>query len=178
MEISESEKQMIKKTIFPWYEKVDTVLNNLYNKILEQVKAEICIHSGYELNNTENEKLKNLIIKYGAKEVIESVFICIEQYVDVEDDESFGKIVDYVGRICFTRSKNKYGGMYGSVNYIVKIAKNRFSYVNERVLKNILFKHMTIDNMEEIKTITANSNNWTDLKQKLCDELNIDLEKF
>jgi hypothetical protein len=178
MEILESEKEELKKYAFPWYEQADKALNILYNKIIEQVEAQICMRLGYEFSSKEKETVKQLIFKYGAREVIESVFICLEQYIDVEDDESFEKIVDYVGRICFTRSKNKYGGMYGTVNYIVKIAKNRFSYVNERVLKNILFKHMTIDNMEEIKNITANSNNWTDLKQKLCEELNIDLEKF
>lgn len=179
MEISEIEKEKIKETVFPWFEHMDTALNKAYKTIIEEINKEITIYAGLELTENEKEKLKQHITKYGAREVVESVFISIEQYYDPERcDETFEKTVDYIGRICFTRSKNKYGGVYGMVNYIVKIAKNNLAYVNEKLLKSILFKYMTIDNMDKIKSIVASSMSWTSLKRRLCDELDIDLEKF
>lgn len=178
MELSESEKEQIKKNVFPWFEHADIVLNDIYNDLANRIEEKFLSYTGVGFDDEYKITLKQLIIKYGAREVIESMFISLEQYFDISDSESADKVIDYIGRICFTRSKNKYGGLYGCINYIVKIAKNNLSYVNEKLLKKILIKHMTFENMEVIKNIVLDSMNWTSMKEKLCQELNINLEKF
>lgn len=179
MEILEDDKQIIREHVFVKFEKADKFVNKLKTDLAQEVSDQILSFTGYKPTKEEMSKITSLMTKYGFKEVIESVFIAIEQYCDPDNlQETIEKMCDYIGRICYTRAANKYGGIYGYVNYILKIAKNNFSYVNEKLLKKILYKHLTIDNMEEIKAIVVDSMNWTDLKQKLCIKLNIDLEKF
>lgn len=176
METQSEEKIMSKEELLPKFGGMDKTLENIYAVLVAEIDKQIKLYTTHTLSQLAKENIKQHIIKYGAREVLESVFISIEQYYDPgNSEESFTKMVDYIGKICFTRHMDKHGGMISSVNYILKIAKNRFNVFDEKYLKNILFKYMTIENMEDIKNIVAFSDSWGDLQQALCNKLNIEL---
>lgn len=184
MDYSELEYQDSEEFFISWFEKRGAELNEIFDDMLDFMENRMGVVTGISFDESKKKKIKQLILRYGAKEVAESMFISIDQYfrpgeTDEQWEESLEKTFDYIGRICFTRSQSyKCGGLWGPVNYILKIAKNNMSYVNEKLIKKFLFKYMTLDNMEEIKNIVANSKNWTKLKQRLRLELGIDLDRF
>ena len=59
------------------------------------------------------------------------------------------------------------------VNYIVKIAKNRLSYLNSYKLKDFLCDYMSFDEVEDIKDIVKSSRNWTDLRESLYEYFDV-----
>ena len=91
----------------------------------------------------------------------------MDRYYD-GDDESTTKAFNYIERICYSREKEKNNPYLYYINYIKKICRTNFSYVDE----NKLFKWLTQlihseSDFQEIKGIVIDCANWTQLKRRI-----------
>lgn len=110
---------------------------------------------------------KGLINKFGFEEVYESSKISMDRYYD-GDEGSTTKAFNYIERICYSREKEKNNPYLYYINYIKKICRTNFSYVDE----NKLFKWLTQlihseSDFQEIKGIVIDCANWTQLKRRI-----------
>lgn len=110
---------------------------------------------------------KGLINKFGFEEVYESSKISMDRYYD-SDEGSTTKAFNYIERICYSREKEKNNPYLYYINYIKKICRTNFSYVDE----NKLFKWLTQlihseSDFQEIKGIVIDCANWTQLKRRI-----------
>jgi len=108
----------------------------------------------------EKDAIRRELKKYGFDEVYQAAEISLNQYYDEDDVDSWSKAIAYVGRICHTRAEQKENPLLKDVNYLVKAAKNKFGYVDERKFRWYLNKYMTDDDIEEIKCLIWQSRSW------------------
>lgn len=113
------------------------------------------------------ENCKKLIKKYGFEEVYESTIISFKNYYLKGDEESIKKCFNYISRICITRSKQKNNPNLYRINYLIKIAKNNFRYVNEIKLKRFLNYYFKEEDFENLKNIFCSVYNWSELEEEL-----------
>ena len=147
-----------------WRMELLNLHNEEANKIIEIINAEI--GTNFSLTKTGIEKMKSYIEKYGFNEVLECSLISFKQY---DSEVAFNKIVPIIKN----RARQKDDPNIKEIYYIRGIARNRFSYFDDKrgflIIKKLY--DMGVD-LEEIKEITLNAENWTQWNRELNEYLN------
>ena len=65
------------------------------------------------------------------------------------------------------REKQRKNPNLYKINYLIKIAKNRLSYINEAKLRKLLEKNYTENDFEILKSIFCDTKSWTELYNDL-----------
>lgn len=141
---------------------------------VEMLYASSCSGAGF--NMEERKTISKLIERYGFIEVYDCTKISAETYYDPQNPGSDLVVFNYISRICYNRKMQSEIPVLKDVNYIVKIVKNRLAYSNPYRLKEFLCRHMSVDDIENVKEIATESRNWTDLKSRLCEYFNAEGE--
>lgn len=145
-------------------------LRELKSAELDAVSDYWSKHTGYSLTDFGKNKLKKWLKKFGQKEVLEGMDICIEQYCSYEEDEitkdSIDKAFDYIPRVLGVRRVEKDKPWIRDLYYVRGILRNRLSYVNEamcmKLLEDACNAGATIESIREFaKTVP----NWTKFRE-------------
>lgn len=150
------------KMMVEWREELELFEEEQARKIEYIFKKE----TGHKFLENGIVKIKKLIKKFGFDEVYLSTKISLEQYYDFTD-KTPEIVFDYIPKICQTRKSQKENPMLYNINYLVKIAENKFYYCNKIKLKKYLLKYMEQDDFDYLKMIFTNVRNWTELKEEL-----------
>lgn len=161
-------KQLNKKReqlqmMIQWKKELENFENEQVS-IIESIFSEKCCVSFAPI---AKKSILKLIKKYGFELVYDSSKISIETYYTEPTKENAGIAFKYIERICFNKKKQEENPILKDINYLVKIAKNRYSYLRVRDLKSFLFKHMEQEDIEDIKSIIKECKSWTSLKESL-----------
>lgn len=132
---------------------------------IENMFCSFC--GGGSFTESGRKTISNLIKKYGFIEVYDCTRIALENYYDFNDPKTSFKAFEYISRICYNRKTQSEVPILKSVNYLVKMAKNRFRYVNDHLMRAFLCDFMSEDDFEKLKVCIKLSRNWTDLKNRL-----------
>lgn len=143
-------------------------LEELDNKMIDEIEDLLSI-TKKSFSEYGRQNCLKLIQKYGFDEVYKSTKISIQQYYVEDDEDSIIKTVNYISRICAVRQKQKENPKIYKINYLCKIAKNRFYYFNEIKIKKFLNDNLEDDDYDYIKELFCICNNWTELKEYLFD---------
>ena len=160
-ELSKRKEQL--EMLVEWKKGLEKLEDEMLDKIEEVLQV-----TGYVFSEQGKRNFKNLIKKYGFEEVYESTKLSLEQYYIPEDEASIDKTFDYVGRICTVRKRQKENPNLYDINYLCKIARNRFNYFNDFEIKQTLNRYYEKADFEEVKNIFCTSRN----KIQLIDNLN------
>lgn len=131
------------------------------------------IVTGYHLNKNGEAELKRLINKFGVHEVLESMKIAAETYLELKENEftkdSVEKAWKKVGGVCSCRQKG-YDPKFTQIYYVRGILRNRV-YVNEKYIIPLLKKAYEVGVcMDSITNLAKNCKNWTEFKIWVEDE--------
>lgn len=142
-------------------------LENFEYEQVEEIEKLFYNNTNINFSDYGKQSCKLYIKRYGFEEVYESTKISIEQYYDIEDNNSASKVFDYIPRICAVRKKQKENPKSAKINYLVKIAKNRLYYVNEKYMKSILYKNYEENDFDYLKEMFCTARNYTTLRDEL-----------
>lgn len=156
------------------YDEYEKKLDEIYNSIVNDLNYTFCDLTGHLLDENNLKCVKNWVKQFGAKEVFISINISFEQYFD-GNSKSIDRVIEYIPKICQVRKYSYDGNIFGTINYLVKIAKNNYRYVNEKELKKILRENMSFEDSPKIKDVVIKSKNWTELKSRLSEYFNIEI---
>lgn len=136
--------------------------------------TEIWYQLTYPIEYINYAGLKKLIKKYGVQEVIESMKIAAEQYLDIDDDliiDNVWHAWGYVGKICNIRRQNNNKPYLRDILYIRGILRNRFEDCEERAALELLDK--AANNGCEIDCLKSHSK-----RVKSWEEWKTDIDRF
>lgn len=167
-ELNEKREQI--EMMLEWRNELLNFDNEQIDKI-EELFSSYC--TGRTFTESGRKTISKLIKKYGFIEVYDCTRISAETYYDTEDPETASDVFNYISRICYNRKIQNEIPVLKDVNYIVKIAKNRLSYLNSYKLKDFLCDYMSFDEVEDIKDIVKSSRNWTDLRESLYEYFDV-----
>lgn len=108
-ELVQSEIKTIKllekkrKLLAEWEKEFDVLLNEQSKQISLLLERK----TGVSFNERGLKNTKIKIIDFGFSEVYISTNISIDQYYNEDNKDSLGKVLDYIGRICNTRKRQK-----------------------------------------------------------------------
>lgn len=142
-------------------------LENFENEQVEKIEKLLIEKTGFGFSDYGKQECKKQIKEFGFEEVYESTIISINQYYDENDLESTTKVFDYIAKICTTRRRQKNNPLEYKINYLCKIAKNRFNYFDNVRTRFFLKKHFELNDFENLKEIFRVSRNWTELCNNL-----------
>lgn len=165
-----NEKREQIEMMLEWRNELLNFDNEQIDKI-EELFSSYC--TGRTFTESGRKTISKLIKKYGFIEVYDCTRISAETYYDTEDPETASDVFNYISRICYNRKMQNEIPVLKDVNYIVKIAKNRLSYLNSYKLKDFLCDYMSFDEVEDIKDIVKSSRNWTDLRESLYEYFDV-----
>ena len=165
-----NEKREQIEMMLEWRNELLNFDNEQIDKI-EELFSSYC--TGRTFTESGRKTISKLIKKYGFIEVYDCTRISAETYCDTENPETASKVFNYISRICYNRKMQNEIPVLKDVNYIVKIAKNRLSYLNSYNLKDFLCDYMSFDEVEDIKDIVKSSRNWTDLRESLYEYFDV-----
>ena len=122
--------------------------------------------SPFHLTDQGKTGLGKLVRKYGLKELIESMRIAADQYVEYQQgkptEDSVEKAWDYVGRIARMRLADQEKPHIKDLLYIRGILRKRLSYCDERRALEILQEAFESGiEIEELKSIAKHSISWS-----------------
>lgn len=159
-----NEKRNQLKMMIDWKKE----LENIENEQVDEIEN-MFIECETSFTNEGRNKIKNMINKYGFNEVYESSKVSIEQYYDENNKESIFKAFNYIIKICINRQKQQENPLLYRINYLLKIAENRFNYYDKLKLRIYLNKHLQEKDFDFIKDIFKEVKNWTQLREMLED---------
>ena len=159
-ELNKKREQL--EMMLEWKKELEKFDNDMVDKIEELLSVTNNQFSEYGRANCIKA-----IKRYGFEEVYECTKISLSQYYIEGDEESINKTFNYIWKICAVRAKQKDKPNAYKINYLIKIAKNRLNYVDEKRLKVFLKKNYSENDFENIKFIFCNVKNWTELKEEL-----------
>ena len=144
-------------------------LQNFENEQAEKINELFIEKTECDLTEQGKNNIIKLIKEFGFEEVYECTIISINQYFDFshKDSDSIYKVFDYIGKICYTRRRQKNNPLEYNINYLCKICKNRLSYFNEGKIRGYLKKHFEQDDFEQLKEIFVRTDTWTELRYAL-----------
>lgn len=99
---------------------------------------------GYSINENGQESIKKIITKYGLSEVLESLRISANQYLESKDgkitSESVAKTYEYIEKICRNRKRIRDKPYLSELYKAANIVKYKSRYYNHWQVMNILEK--------------------------------------
>lgn len=161
-ELNEKREQI--EMMLEWRNELLNFDNEQIDKI-EELFSSYC--TGRTFTESGRKTISKLIKKYGFIEVYDCTRISAETYYDTEDPETASDVFNYISRICYNRKMQSEVPVLKDVNYLVKMAKNKFRYVNDHLMRAFLCDFMSEDDFEKLKVCIILSRNWTDLKNRL-----------
>jgi hypothetical protein len=155
-ELSERREQL--KLMVKWQQE----LSNMDNELVSAVAGIVFNDTGRCFTEYGAESVKKLIKKYGYPEVMESASISRAQYFIESDESSLQKVIDYIGRICAVRKRDKENPEESRLFYIRAIVRNRM-YCNEWKCMNLLRGALTGgSSLEDLEYLAKDCRNWTE----------------
>jgi hypothetical protein len=137
----------------------------------------------YELTTSGLDCLKKWVKKFGINEVIESMKISIENYLELDMKEptrqwshtSVNKAFDYIPKICVTRKGDIEKPYLKELFYIRGILRNRLSYLpNWEVITFLEQTHLDGIDTEFMKYLAKQTSSWNDFQDTILDRLGIE----
>lgn len=121
------------------------------------------------LNDNGRKNFLKLIKDHTYDKVMEALKISINQYFVLGDDNSIDTVFKKLDGILYNIELQKEKPEIANINYLLKIAKNRFglSGLYYHNIKNILLNNYKIKDYESIKDIFCNYSGYTPLKEQL-----------
>lgn len=157
-----NEKRQQLEMLIEWKKELERFEDEQVDKIEELLSI-----TGSSFSEFGRADCKKNIKKYGFDEVYECTKISIDQYFKEGDEESVTKTFNYIGKICANRKYQKDNPKAAKINYLIKIAKNRLSYVSEYALKKYLMSNFEEEDFENVKEIFKSCPHWTALMEDL-----------
>jgi hypothetical protein len=120
------------------------------------------------LNEHGIKLLRQWIIRYGLKQVLESMRTSAQTYLKTDDDEkitpdSANKAFNTIPKICANKDRFDKKPYLKDLYYIRGIMRNRFSYLNEwkaiEIMESAYNAGVEID---DIKQVALDTKNWTE----------------
>ncbi len=150
-------------------------LLELDDKIVDQLSdywSQLVV--GYSLNETGRISLKKLSRKYKLDEIMVSMKIAAEQYLELKDgkytQESVETAWKKISGICHNRRLEKENPDLSRLYYIRGIMRKRFNYVNDYVAINLLTEAYDLGaNVESLEQHAKIVKNWTMWKSEIED---------
>lgn len=167
-ELNEKREQI--EMMLEWRNELLNFDNEQIDKI-EELFSSYC--TGRTFTESGRKTISKLIKKYGFIEVYDCTRISAETYYDTEDPETASDVFNYISRICYNRKMQSEVPVLKDVNYLVKMAKNKFRYVNDHLMRAFLCDFMSEDDFEKLKVCIKLSRNWTDLKNRLYEYFDV-----
>ena len=129
---------------------------------------------GYSLNDSDRSSLKKLSRKFKLDEIMVSMEISSEQYLELKDgkytQESVENAWGKIPGICRNRCLEKENPDISRLYYIRGIMRKRFNYVNEYVAIKLLTKaHDLGATVESLEQHVKSSKNWSMWKNGIDD---------
>lgn len=161
-ELSKKREQL--EMLIEWRKELKSLSDLEVNMVVDSL-------SQYDVSLTEHgkETVKLWIKKYTLQRVLDSVDIAMEKYHNTQNmsrEEAFS----YIPRICYCDLMSEKDPALYYKNYLMKMLKNNFQYINERsariYLNSIVY---TDDDFEEMKIVIKNCRNWYEFKE-YCEE--------
>ena len=156
LELSKKREQM--EMLLKWRDE----LSNFEDDQVLEIEARFDKMTGYSFDKGQMVKVSKWIKKFGLIEVIECMEISIKQYL--KSDNDIDKVFNYIPRIAETRRADKNDPMIAKRNYIKGILYNRLSYINNDILRRMLFEIECDKDFQQVKKIAASSGTWTEFK--------------
>ena len=132
-ELNEKREQI--EMMLEWRNELLNFDNEQIDKI-EELFSSYC--TGRTFTESGRKTISKLIKKYGFIEVYDCTRISAETYYDTEDPETASDVFNYISRICYNRKMQSEVPVLKYVNYPRKMAKNKFSYVNDHLMQALL----------------------------------------
>lgn len=167
-ELNQKREQL--EMMIKWKKELENLDNEMVNKIEELLNEA----TGNIFTPTGRITCLKNIKKFGFEEVYECTKISIEQYLIKDDEQSINKVFDYIGKICCNRAKQKENPSLYHINYLIKIAENRFNYCDNLKLRIFLKQHYEEEDFDCLKEVFKEARNWTELKNDLNDYYGIE----
>lgn len=161
-EINKKREQL--EMLLKWKKELECIDNKMVDEI-----ENIFSFTNRTFSEIGRQDCMKLIKKYGFDEVYESTKISINQYYNEDDPESIYKAVNYIGRICTVRKKQKDNPKIYKINYLCKIAENRLRYFDNLKTKTYLNKYFEEEDFDSLKDLFCVCKNWTELREILTD---------
>lgn len=170
LEALQERKEQI-EMMFEWQKS----LLELDDKIVEQLSdywSELAV--GYSLSETGRASLKKLSRKYKLDEIMVSMKISSEQYLEMKDgkytQESVENAWNKVSGICYNRRLEKENPNLSRLYYIRGIMRKRFNYVNEHIAIELLTRAYDLGaSVESLEQHSKTSRNWSIWKNGIED---------
>lgn len=159
--LNEKREQM--EMMLSWKKELD----NFENEQVERVEDYITSITGYTLKFAGKSIIKKAIKQFGFEEVYTVCELSFNQYYK-DTIETTEKAIEYIPKICYYRKKglDKSERTY-HINYLLKIAKNSFRYIDTPRLRKYLISNFKDEEFEQLKDIFIKANNWSKLRETL-----------
>jgi len=124
--------------------------------------------AGYTLNEHGIKSLRQWIIKYGLKPVLESMRTSAQQYLKSDAEEkltsdSVSKSFNMIQKICAGKDRFDKKPYLKDLYYIRGIMRNRFSYLNDwKAIEIMEGAYKAGVEIDDIKQVALDTKNWTE----------------
>lgn len=125
--------------------------------------------TGFSLSDNGNKYFLRLLKKHLYEDICNALKISIDNYFVLGDDETVEAVINNLEGILYTLEVQKDKPEIAEINYLLKIAKNKFNlnglfYKN---LKDLLLDNYNDNDFEKLKEIFCNYSGYTPLKHQL-----------
>lgn len=130
----------------------------------------------HSINDNGKNNIKKLINKYGFSEVIESLKISANQYLEYVDQkpeqQSVHKTYNYIEKICRNRKRLQDKPHLADLYKIANILKYKFSYYEHWRVMNVLERaHFVGADIDDLEFIARSCNNWSEWEDYMLDHI-------
>ena len=176
-ELQERREQI--EMMFAWQQGLAAIKDDVTQR-LSDYWAELVV--GFSLNENGRKTLKKLERQFSIEEIMESMRIATDTYIEFEDKRPTQDSVEIawqkIGGICTTRRREAINPDSSRIYYIRGILRNRLSYCNETVAIQLLRKVVAAGgNIEYLEDHAKEARTWTQWTDHIYEYLD-DLEEI
>jgi len=145
-----------------WRGELDQIQEQEINSLVEYVNSKI---DGFYINDNGIKPLKLPLKKYGLAEMLESVSVSAEQYLEYDKDgnqieSSIDKYLSFIPKIAASRKRMAEKPYLRDLYYVRGIMRKRFSYVGYETMKLLEEAYLSGVCIEELKELAIDCRNW------------------
>lgn len=156
-----------------------SIIRNMKNEILEQQKvvADMAdlwasLVKPFELNDVGRSELGQLLDKFGAAIILDSMKVAVNKHVQMEDGVPTAATVNMAWHYIVKVASVKLGDIkqpnLKDVFYIRGILRNRFNYCNEVLARQLLEEAIESGaDVDALKKMAKYTRNWTEWHQEM-----------
>jgi hypothetical protein len=167
-ELQERREQL--EMLFEWQRGLEDLEGQALYKVVEFWND---LTVPFSLTDNGISILRKTLKKYGVKEILESMRICIDQYVENNQNgdpthESILKAFGYIERVCANRRRFEQKPYLKDLYYIRGIMRNRFTYLNEWKALSLMEKALKAGmDIDEIKSTAIDCRSWSHWRETI-----------